>query len=125
MPFVTFVLVLIIILVLIFLGHKTFFSESFVNNNTDSLKLYVFTSPDCPHCHTYLTTHHNDIMALCESKGIGIDHIVSDNSTKSNELFAKYNVQFIPSGIIIKGDNVYKNLGSDITPQSVKTELNL
>lgn len=118
-----FVIILISILVLIYIGQKAFFSESFVNTENKQTKLYVFVSSHCPHCHTYLDNHHNNVCALAKSKGINVEKIQSDGSTKSNELFSKYNVQFIPTAIIVKDDTVYKNLGSNITPQSVKQAL--
>jgi hypothetical protein len=121
-----FVIILIVILVFIYLFKKFFFNETFKNTtdtSTNRLKLYVFVSDHCPHCHTYLNNHHNDIITLTNSKGIDIEKVESDGSAKSNDLFTKYDVQFIPTGIIVKENTVLKNLGSNITPQSVKLAL--
>ena len=115
----TFVIVLIVILVLIFIGQKAFFSESFENTN-EPIKLYVFVSGHCPHCHTYLDKYHNDVCALMKSKGLEVQKVQSDGSEESSKLFDKYNVQFVPAGILVKGDKIFKRLNSDITPQSVK-----
>jgi len=115
----TFVIVLIVILVLIFIGQKAFFNESFENTN-EPVKLYVFVSKHCPHCHTYLDKHHNDVCALMKSKGFDVKKVQSDGSDESSNLFNKYDVQFVPTGILVKGDKVYKRLDSNITPQSVK-----
>jgi thiol-disulfide isomerase/thioredoxin len=115
----TFVIILIIILVLIFIGQKTFFSEPFLNTN-EPIKLYVFVSEHCPHCHTYIDNHHNDVSALMKSKGFDVQKVQSDGSEESTKLFDKYDVQFVPTGILVKGNKVYKRLNSNITPQSVK-----
>lgn len=123
----TFVIVLVVILVLIYLGQKAFFNESFENTNqnvsNDKIKLYVFVSSHCPHCHTYLDKEHKNVSEVANSKNIDIKLVRSDGSAESNELFEKYDVQFIPAAIIVKGDKVHKNLGSNITPQSVKSAL--
>jgi thiol-disulfide isomerase/thioredoxin len=115
----TFIIILIIILVLIFIGQKTFFSEPFLNTN-EPIKLYVFVSEHCPHCHTYIDNHHNDVSALMKSKGFDVQKVQSDGSEESTKLFDKYDVQFVPTGILVKGNKVYKRLNSNITPQSVK-----
>jgi hypothetical protein len=119
----TFVIILIVILVIIYLGQKAFFNESFANTDNEPFKLYVFVSSHCPHCHTYLDNHHSNVCALAKYKGIDVEKVQSDGSAKSNDLFSKYDVQFIPTAIIVKGNKVHKNLGSNITPQTVKSAL--
>lgn len=119
----TFVIVLIVILVIVYLGQKVFFNEQFANTNNEPLKLYVFVSSHCPHCHTYLDNQHANVCALAKSAGVEVEKIQSDGSAKSNDLFAKYGVQFIPTAIVVKGNKVHKNLGSNITPQTVKSAL--
>lgn len=119
----TFVIILIVILVLIYLGQKAFFNEPFANTDNQPLKLYVFVSSHCPHCHTYLDNQHSNVCALAKSKGVEVEKVQSDGSAKSNDLFSKYDVQFIPTAIVVKGNKVHKNLGSNITPQTVKSAL--
>lgn len=125
-----FVITLIAILVLIFIGQKAFFSEPFETTKSEydsksdeSLKLYVFVSGHCPHCHTYINNHHNNVINICKSKGIEVEKVQSDGSAKSNDLFNKYDVQFIPAGILVKGNKLYKKLGSDLSPQAVKNAI--
>lgn len=118
----TFVIVLIIIIVLIYIWNKAFFNESFETTN-EPMKLYVFVSEHCPHCHTYLNEQHKDVCALVESKGIEVQKVQSNGTKEISDLFDKYGVQYVPTGIITKGNKVYKNLGSNITPQSVKYAL--
>ncbi len=118
----TFVIVLIVILVIVFIGQKAFFSESFKNTN-ETIKLYVFVSSSCPHCHTYLNKQHKNVSSLIQSKGLEAIIVQSDSSKKSSDLFTKYNVQFVPTGIFVKGDMVYENLGSNITSQTVNQVL--
>lgn len=134
----TFAIVLIAILVLGFLTYKIFFNKKFVNidkfdktdktdktdkSDDEKQKLYVFVSSHCPHCHTYLNNYHSDVCALAKSKGIEVEKVQSDGSNKSNELFAKYDVQFIPTGILVKDGKVKKNLGSNLSIQNVKEAL--
>lgn len=120
----TFVIILLVILVLIYLGNKAFFNETFANTNNDEpKKLYIFVSSHCSHCHTYLDNQHSNVCAVAKSKGIDVEKVQSDGSSKSNDLFSKYGVQFIPTAIVVKGNKVHKNLGSNITPQTVKVAL--
>src|SRR3990167_9741505 len=122
----TFVIILLMIVVgcviwgifIYFQEQKKLKKEQFENFDKDQYKLYVFVSSQCPHCHTYIDNHHNDVCALAKSKGIIVEKVQSDGTSKSNDLFAKYNVQFIPTGIIVKDNKVHKNLGSDISTQS-------
>lgn len=118
----TIIIVLIIILVLIYFGKGVF--ESFDNIDTKSLKLLIFVSDTCPHCVTYMNNNHADVIALSQSKGIQVQKIKSGDPN-AESLFNKYNVQFIPTCLIIKDDIVYKNLGSNISPQSIKSALNI
>lgn len=118
----TFVIVLIFILVLIFMIEKLFFKESF-DNAKDSLKLYVFVSGHCPHCHTYQDKYHADICSLMKSKGFDVQKVQLDGSEESSDLFNKFNVQSVPTGILVKEDKIYKRLDSNITPESVKQAL--
>lgn len=117
-----FIIVLIIILVLIYIGNKAFFNETFESTN-ENMKLYIFVSSQCGHCHTYLENYHNDVCELVKSKGLDVEKVQSDGTKETSDLFDKYGVQFVPTAIIVKGNNVYKNLGSNITPQSVKYAL--
>lgn len=118
----TFVIVLIVILVLIYIGNKAFFNETFETTN-EPMKLYVFVSGHCPHCHTYLNNHHKDVCALVKSKGFDVQKVQSDGTKETSDLFDKYGIQYVPTAVIVKGNKVYKNLGSNITPQSVKYAL--
>jgi len=118
----TFVIVLIIILVLIYIDNKAFFNETFEITN-EPMKLYVFVSSHCPHCHTYLNNHHEDVCALIKSKGLDVQKVQSDGTKATSDLFDKYGVQYVPTAVLVKGNKVHKNLGSNITPQTVKYAL--
>jgi thioredoxin-related protein len=117
----TFVIVLIVILVLIFIGQKSFFSEKFENIQPPE-KLYVFLSETCKYCDIYKNEYHNDVLALMNSKRITVQQVLDDESDESNRLFAKYGVSGVPSGILVGGDKIVR-LGSNITPQSVRQAL--
>ena len=142
--------ILIIILIIIYIGHKTFFDvktttatttpttqttptipefnvpemfRTFNENKSNNIKLFIFVSEHCPHCHTYLNNQHNNVCDIAKSYGVEVEKIVSDGSAKSSELFDKFNVKFVPTAIIVKNDGTFKNLGSNITPQSIKYAL--
>jgi thioredoxin-related protein len=121
----TFVIVLIVILVLIFIGQKSFFSEKFENIQPPE-KLYVFLSETCKYCDIYKNEYHNDVLALMNSNGIKVQQVLSCESecksNESNRLFAEYGVSGVPSGILVGGDKIVR-LGSNITPQSVRQAL--
>jgi hypothetical protein len=117
----TLIIVLIVILVLVYLGQKVFLNEEFTNS--DSLKLFVFVSSNCPHCHTYLNDQHANISALAKFNGIEVKKVQSDGSAESNDLFAKFDVQFVPAAILVKDNKIYKKLCSNITLQSFKAAL--
>jgi thioredoxin-related protein len=117
----TFVIVLIVILVLIFIGQKSFFSEKFKNIQLPE-KLYVFLSETCKYCDIYKNEYHNDVVALMNSNGIKVQKVLNDKSDESNRLFAKYGVDGVPSGILVGGDKIVR-LDYDITPKSLRQAL--
>ena len=118
----TFIIVLVVILVLIYICHKTFYGERFENTDKN-MKLFVFVSSHCPHCITYLNKYDSDVSTFVKSKGIDFQKVVSDGSKESTDLFNKYDVQFVPAAILVKNGKIYKNIGSNITPQSIKSAL--
>jgi hypothetical protein len=122
----TLIIVLVIILVIIYIGQNAFFSssEKFTDSSSsEPLKLYVFVSGHCPHCITYLKKHHEQVANMCKSKGVQLKKIESDGSPESSKLFSQCDVQFVPTAILMKGDKVYKNLGSVVTPDALSKEL--
>ncbi len=137
--------ILIIVLVVIYLGYKIFFDNAnttiyyttpnvtseqnipemfrtFNENKSNNIKLFIFVSEHCPHCHTYLNNQHNMVCDVAKSYGVDVEKITSDGSAKSTELFDKFDVKFVPTAVIVK-NNTFKNLGSNITPQSIKLAL--
>ena len=131
------IIVLIVILVILYFYNKIYF-ESFDNqtgtqktpdtinktnptSSTEPLSILVFVSKSCGHCVNYNNNYHDSIVDIAKQKGISVKRIFSDNDPE--HLFDKFNVMYVPTGFIMKGDQIYKNLGSNISPQSVKSAL--
>jgi hypothetical protein len=119
----TFIIVLIVILVLVYLGQKVFLNEEF--KIADSLTLYIFLSSNCPACQMYLNNKHYSIRHLAKYYGIELKTVQSDGSTKSNNLFAKFDVQSVPTpiAILVKDNKIYKNFGSSFNYDSINAAL--
>ncbi len=125
----TLIIVLIIILVIIYLYQNYFstssekFTDSTNSTNSEPLKLYIFVSGHCHHCITYLQKHHDKVVKLCELKGIELNKIESDGTAESSDLFSQYDVKYVPTAILVKGDKIHKKLGSVLTPEAISKEL--
>jgi hypothetical protein len=120
----TFIIVLIVILVLVYLGQKVFLNEEF--KIADSLTFYIFLSSNCPTCQEYLSSK-KYLFIRHLAKYYGIEHktVQSDGSTESNDLFAKFDVQSVPTPItiLVKDNKIYKNFGSSFNPNSINVAL--
>ena len=113
----TFIFVLVIILIVIYISHKAFF-ESFESSTLEPMELLVFVSKSCGHCVNYNNNLHDGIVALAKSKGVNVKRIFSDNDPDG--MFDKFKVMYVPTVILMKGGKVYKNLGTNINPNSIK-----
>ena len=124
-----YVMVLVTILVIIYFGQKYFFEQfgNTPNKITGSeLELLVFVSNSCPHCVDYVKNNHDIISKMANNSGnkFKVKKIISDGSTESTQLFNKYDVKYVPTGIIVSGDKIVKSLGSVVTPETVSSALN-
>jgi predicted nucleic acid-binding Zn-ribbon protein len=68
------------------------------NNESNENKLLVFLSKTCPHCVTYDNVTHNKLLKDLDNK-IKIEKVYSDKDTQG--LFNKYNINFVPAGILL------------------------
>jgi len=126
----TFIIILISILVILYIHHRIYF-ESFttvsMSETTDEklnmpLSVLIFVSKSCGHCVNYNKNHHDQLVRIAKEKGIHVKRIFSDEDP--DNLFEKYKIMFVPSVYIMNGDKIYKNLGSNVNPQAILTELN-
>ena len=113
-----FVWILIIVLFIVWIYNWISF-EHF--SNSEPLTLLIFVSKTCRHCIDYNDNYHDAVVKIAQSKGIKVIRIFADQDP--NKLFNKYKVMFVPTAILIKGDKVYKNLGSNITPETIRSAL--
>lgn len=117
---VVLVVVVAILIITYTLKKLGYISEQFSNTNPldSKTELLVFVSKTCPHCVNYNENLHDGIVALAKSKGVEVKRIFADNDP--NKLFDKYNVVYVPTGIILKDGKIKINLGSNINPEVVK-----
>lgn len=124
----TFIIVLLVILILLYVHHKAYF-ESFVSSNNEINKnktnepttLLIFVSKTCGHCVNYNKNYHDAVVKLANEKGVTVKRIFSDEDP--DNLFDKFKVMYVPTGFLMKGDKILKNLNSNINPQSVQQAL--
>ena len=128
-----FIIVLIVVLVVLYFYNKTFLESFFITSNSPSsnspkssntsepLSLLIFVSKSCGHCVNYNKYHHDDIVQLAKQKGIEVKRIFADEDP--DNLFEKFKVMYVPTCFIMKGDKIYKNLGSNVNVQSIKSAL--
>jgi hypothetical protein len=88
------------------------------SDKSKSTELIIFVSESCTHCVHYNKYYHDGIVTLGKSKGINVHRVFSHNDP--NNLFDKYNVMYVPTGLLIKDGKVVKNLGNNLNPESVK-----
>jgi len=112
-----FVLILILVLIIIFIFNRNF-NESF--ENSEPMTLLIFVSDSCGHCVDYIKNYHDGIVSLAKSKNINVKKYVSNIDP---EMFKKFNINFVPTAILMKGDKIYKNLGSNVNPESIKAAI--
>ena len=117
----TFIIILVVILVILYIHHKAYF-EPFESSSSEPLTLLVFVSKSCGHCVNYNSNYHDGIVKLAKQKGVEVKRIFSDEDP--DNMFDQFKVMYVPTGIVMKGNQVYKNLGSNVNPQSIQSALN-
>lgn len=116
-----FIIVLVVILVIMFIHHRMYW-ESFTSQSSSSVPttVLVFVSKSCGHCVNYNANVHDKVQQYANSKGIKLERIFADDD-KSN-LFEKYNIQYVPACVVIKGDKT-KQVSGSITPESISSTI--
>ncbi len=118
----TFIIILIVIIVILYIQHKTYFESFERSADSEPLTLLVFVSKSCGHCVNYNNNYHDDVVTMAKQKGVDVKRIFSDEDT--DNMFDKFKIMYVPTGIIMKGNSIYKNLGSNVNLQTIKTALN-
>jgi hypothetical protein len=121
----TFVIVLIAILVLIYIGQKAFFSDTkdgFANSSHQSVTttpvptLYVFKSKTCPACQMYNTGNGPIIKKVIKELGLEIKEVDLDSENPmdltTKNVYDKCGVEFIPTACLVKSNGEIKQLGN-------------
>ena len=114
----TFIIVLVVILVIIFIFHKTYFEE--FKNNTSPVTILVFVSKSCGHCVNYNKQMHNEVADFANSNKFEYKRIFADDD--KDNLFDKHNIQYVPASVILKGDEIKKIDGS-INTSSIQSAI--
>lgn len=118
----TFIIILIVILVILYVHHKVYL-EPFVNspNKNEPTTILIFVSKSCGHCVNYNQKYHDEVVNLAQQKDVHVKRIFSDEDPEN--LFDKFKVMYVPTCLIMKGDKIHKNLGSNVNPQSIQSAL--
>lgn len=113
------VIIVIIVLVLLY-----YFYNSKENFESDSpTRVIIFVSETCPHCVEYKEKKHDNLVnSFVTNSNVKIDLIHSGESEEANKLFAKYDIQYVPACVIVKGNKVEK-LGNAIEPEIIKQKI--
>ena len=110
MDFITIlIIVLVVILVIYLFANRT--TENFfkVSGGDDKkCEIKVFVSQSCPHCHTYMDNEHSKNVEYSKENNHDLQLHISGSGKESDEAFEKYNVEYIPACLIVKGDKVSK-----------------
>lgn len=112
------ILFFVLILIAIFI-YRIMFScdspqaENFSSN--DQVSVLIFLSSSCHHCTTYKQNKHESIKQFVESKGYKYVLVPEDDSS----MFTKYDVMYIPTCVIVKG-NKHTKLQGEITENNIE-----
>ena len=120
----TFIIVLVVILVIFYIHHKAYlepFISSQSNESNKPTSLLIFVSKSCKHCVDYNEKYHDSVVKLAKKKDINVKRIFSDEDPEN--LFEKFKVTYVPACFVMKGNEIYKNLGSNVNPQSIQSAL--
>lgn len=114
-----FLLIILIVLLIIlqFIPKNCF--ELFSTNNDKTL--LIFVSKSCGHCINYNEKYHKSVIELANKKGVNLKRIYSDDDP--DKLFEKMNIMYVPTCIIMDGNKIQKNLGSNVNPASIEKAL--
>ena len=132
----TFIFILVIFLVLIYIGHKAFFStdgfantvvqsnnpskptdSKSINSNSNSTPtLYIFKSTTCPACQMYNSGNGPIVRKVIGELGLQIKEIDLDSGkpldSSDKNVYDKCGVQYIPTACLVNSNGDIKQLGN-------------
>lgn len=121
MPKTSIILFIILIIVIITIGLKKNFYESFDSTGTSGkISILIFVSDTCPHCVDYNNNMHSRLVAWANTKGYELKRIFS--STDTDKLFQKYNIEYVPACLIIS-DKKKKLLNGQINENNIENAI--
>jgi thiol-disulfide isomerase/thioredoxin len=102
-----------------FTGTKLNDSQKEGFNGNKKVTILVFLSSSCPHCTTYKNKTHPVLEKFAKSKGYELKLVPENDS----DTFSKYDIQFIPSCIILSGDKK-KQVKGEISVSNIQKTIN-
>jgi len=138
----TFIIVLVVILVLIYIGQGAFFKsktnkkvsdtqsvqtaqptqttqlDQTTENETFSTEstLYIFKSTTCPACQLYNRENRPKVQNIVKELGLQIKEVDLDSSnpmdTTTKDVYDKCGIQYIPTACLVKSNGEIKQLGN-------------
>jgi hypothetical protein len=106
-------LLFLLLIVLFSLYYFNYYRIDTFENSTDDMELLVFLTEKCPHCTNYVNNVHAKLENELKKDNIKIKKVYDDN------LFDKYNVSYVPKGLLIK-NNIVKDIDNGLTIENVK-----
>lgn len=118
----TFVIILVFVLIVFYVCHIKY-SESFkVESENDSNKMIlIFLSNSCHHCKNYIKHEHDKVVELCKKKNMELKLIYPDQDP--DNLFEKFNIEYVPKCYIMKDDKIFKSVNTSINALSIEQNL--
>jgi thiol-disulfide isomerase/thioredoxin len=95
-------------------------ADKIKNTNINKKKILVFLSKTCPHCIKYDNETHNKLNNELKDK-YEFEKIY-DDINKNEEIFKKYNVQYVPKLIILNNNEIKEVNGSLTSENILKTD---
>jgi thioredoxin-related protein len=99
--FILVVIAILVVLYYLFNTKSVINKELFIDSSNTDINILMFLSSGCGHCVTYKKNMHPQVKEFADSKGYKYE-IVSESD---GEKFSKYKIKYIPTCIIIKGNN--------------------
>jgi protein-disulfide isomerase len=91
--------IIVIIIVCAIIYYFNYAQECFT---VEPIQILVFVSKTCPHCVDYVKDRHSAVVnKFSDDSKYALNLIYADED--KDKLFEKYNVQYVPACVIIKG----------------------
>ena len=120
-------ILIVIILIACYINTTETFShtsseESFETSSDKSVDILLFLSTTCPHCVTFKQNDLPDLQKKFANTNYNLKVIMGNEDPEG--LFDKYQIQFIPSCVVVK-DEKFRQLKGKITYDNIMKEINL